>query len=319
MAAVQSSRQKVVNRAAVAVVVLLTLVYLVPIYWITSTAFKPRSLATTVPPTVLFQPEVTAFIKLFTKRVQMIGKVNPEVYDKAPWWEKRIYDLGERIIKDSNGNSELSAYPSRFLNSLIVAVSSTLLAVAMGTLTAYGFSRFRMPGEQDWLFFILSTRMLPPVVVAIPMFLMYRAVGLVDTHVGLIILYTAFNLSFSVWLMKGFIDEIPKEYEEAALVDGYTRMEAFFRIVLPQSATGIAATAVFCFITAWNEYAFALMMTNRRAQTAPPYIPSQLGSGITDWTAIAAGTLLFLLPVAIFTFLLRRHLLRGVTFGAIRK
>ena len=319
MAAVQSTRQKVLNRAAVAVVVLLTLVYLVPIYWITSTAFKPRSLATTVPPTVLFQPEVTAFIKLFTKRVQMIGKVDPEVYDKAPWWEKRIYDLGERIIKDSSGNSEPSAYPSRFLNSLIVAVSSTILAVAMGTLTAYGFSRFRMPGEQDWLFFILSTRMLPPVVVAIPMFLMYRAVGLVDTHVGLIILYTAFNLSFSVWLMKGFIDEIPKEYEEAALVDGYTRMEAFFRIVLPQSATGIAATAVFCFITAWNEYAFALMMTNRRAQTAPPYIPSQLGSGITDWTAIAAGTLLFLMPVAIFTFLLRRHLLRGVTFGAIRK
>jgi multiple sugar transport system permease protein len=319
MAAVLSARQRTLNRAAVTVVVLLTLVYLVPIYWITSTAFKPRSLATTVPPTVLFEPEVTAFIKLFTKRVQMIGRVKPEVYEKAPWWEQRIYDLGERIIKDSAGNSEPSAYPSRFINSMIISVSSTLIAVAMGTLTAYGFSRFRMPGEQDWLFFILSTRMLPPVVVAIPMFLMYRAVGLVDTHVGLIILYTAFNLSFSVWLMKGFIDEIPKEYEEAALVDGYTRMEAFFKIVLPQSATGIAATAVFCFITAWNEYAFALMLTNRRAQTAPPYIPSQLGSGVTDWTAIAAGTLLFLLPVAIFTFLLRKHLLRGVTFGAIRK
>jgi multiple sugar transport system permease protein len=319
MAAVQSTRQRVLNRTAITVVVLLTVVYLVPIYWITSTAFKPRSLATTVPPTVLFEPEVTAFIKLFTKRVQMIGQVKPEVYDKAPWWEKRIYDLGERIIKDSAGNAEPSAYPSRFINSMIISVSSTLLAVAMGTLTAYGFSRFRMPGEQDWLFFILSTRMLPPVVVAIPMFLMYRAVGLVDTHIGLIILYTAFNLSFSVWLMKGFIDEIPKEYEEAALVDGYTRMEAFFKIVLPQSATGIAATAVFCFITAWNEYAFALMMTNRRAQTAPPYIPSQLGSGVTDWTAIAAGTVLFLLPVAIFTFVLRKHLLRGVTFGAIRK
>jgi multiple sugar transport system permease protein len=319
MAAVQSTRRKTLNRAAVGIVVLLTLAYLVPIYWITSTAFKPRSLATTVPPTVLFEPEVTAYIKLFTKRVQMIGRVKPEIYDKAPWWEQRIYDLGERIIKDSSGNSEPSAYPSRFINSLIVAISSTFLAVAMGTLTAYGFSRFRMPGEQDWLFFILSTRMLPPVVVAIPMFLMYRAVGLVDTHVGLIILYTAFNLSFSVWLMKGFIDEIPKEYEEAALVDGYTRMEAFIKIVLPQSATGIAATAVFCFIAAWNEYAFALMMTNRRAQTAPPYIPSQLGSGVTDWTTIAAGTVLFLLPVAIFTFLLRRHLLRGVTFGAIRK
>ncbi len=120
-----------------------------------------------------------------------------------------------------------------------------------------------------------------------------------DTHIGLIILYTAFNLSFSVWLMKGFIDEIPIEYEEAALVDGYTRMQAFFKIVLPQAATGIAATAVFCFITAWNEYAFALMMTNRKAQTAPPYIPAQLGSGMTDWTVIAAGTFLFLLPVAI--------------------
>ena len=111
-----------------------------------------------------------------------------------------------------------------------------------------------------------------------------------DTHVGLIILYTAFNLSFSVWLMKGFIDEIPKEYEEAALVDGYTRMQAFFKIVLPEAVTGIAATAVFCFITAWNEYAFALMMTNRRAQTAPPFIPAQIGSGLTDWTMIAAGT-----------------------------
>ena len=319
MAAVQSKSHAALNRAAVALVIVVTLIYLIPIYWITTTAFKPRSLATTVPPTVLFTPELTAFVKLFTKRVQMLGQIDQEVYDKAPWWEQRIYDQGERFIKDSNGKIELSGYPSRFLNSLIIAISSTLLAVAMGTITAYGFSRFRMPGEQDWLFFILSTRMLPPVVVAIPMFLMYRAVGLVDTHIGLIILYTAFNLSFSVWLMKGFIDEIPKEYEEAALVDGYTRMEAFFKIVLPQAATGIAATAVFCFITAWNEYAFALMMTNRRAQTAPPFIPSQLGSGITDWTAIAAGTVLFLLPVAVFTFLLRKHLLRGVTFGAIRK
>jgi multiple sugar transport system permease protein len=319
MAAVRSRHYQALNRTAIAIVLLLTIVYLVPIYWIASTAFKPRSLATTVPPTVLFQPEITAFVKLFTKRVQLQGEVDKAVYEKAPWYEKRVYDGGERIIKGSDGSIELSGYPSRFLNSLIIAVISTFLAVAMGTLTAYGFSRFKMPGEQDWLFFILSTRMLPPVVVAIPMFLMYRAVGLVDSHLGLIILYTAFNLSFSVWLMKGFIDEIPVEYEEAALVDGYTRMHAFFKIVLPQAATGIAATAVFCFITAWNEYAFALTMTNRRAQTAPPFIPSQLGSGLTDWTTIAAGTFLFLLPVAIFTFVLRKHLLRGVTFGAIRK
>ena len=318
MAAVKSLRQKTFNRIAIAAVVVVTIVFLSPLYWIGSTAFKPRSLATTVPPTVFFQPEITSFIKLFTKRVQMTKPVDKETYDKAPWYEQRIYDGGERMLKVGN-SIQLSQYPNRFLNSLIVAVISTLVAVSMGTITAYGFSRFRIAGEADLLFFILSTRMLPPVVVAIPMYLMYRQVGLNDTHIGLIILYTAFNLSFSVWLMKGFMDEIPKEYEEAALVDGYTRLQAFFKIVLPEAATGIAATAVFCFITAWNEYAFALMMTNRRAQTAPPFIPAQVGSGLTDWTTIAAGTFLFLLPVAIFTFALRGHLLRGVTFGAIRK
>jgi multiple sugar transport system permease protein len=318
MAVVSSPRAAVLNKLAIFSVLIATVIFLAPIYWIGSTAFKPRSLATTVPPTVLFQPEITAFIKLFTKRVQMTKPVEPDVYAAAPWWEKRIYDGGERVLRVKD-EVQLSQYPNRFMNSLIVAVISTVLAVGMGTFTAYGFSRFKVAGEADLLFFILSTRMLPPVVVAIPMFLMYRVVGMTDTHPGLIILYVAFNLSFSVWLMKGFMDEIPKEYEEAALVDGYTRMQAFFKIVLPEAATGIAATAVFCFITAWNEYAFALILTNRRAQTTPPFIPAQMGSGLTDWSVIAAGTFLFLLPVAIFTFTLRSHLLRGVTFGAIRK
>jgi multiple sugar transport system permease protein len=318
MAIVSSSGTRVRNRLAIAAVVIVTLIFLAPIYWIASTAFKPREVATSVPPTVVFQPETTAFVKLFTRRVQLRAPPTEEQYAAAPWWEQRIFDGGERVLR-VKGDVQLSAYPNRFMNSLIVAITSTILAVGMGTLTAYGFSRFRVAGENDWLFFILSTRMLPPVVVAIPMFLMYRALGLTDTHVGLIILYTAFNLSFSVWLMKGFMDEIPREYEEAALVDGYTRMQAFWKIVLPEAVTGIAATAVFCFIIAWNEYAFALIMTNRRAQTAPPFIPAQVGSGLTDWTTIAAGTFLFLLPVAIFTFALRHHLLRGVTFGAIRK
>ena len=318
MAAVRSRHKALLNRLAIAAVLLATVIFLGPIYWIGSTAFKPKDLAITTPPTVFFTPEITPFIRLFTKRVQMQKQVGPADYAAAPWWEQRIYDGGERVLKVGN-TAQLSQYPDRFANSLLVAIISTVLAVSMGTITAYGFSRFKMPGENDLLFFILSTRMLPPVVVAIPMFLMYRIVGLNDSHFGLIILYVAFNLSFSVWLMKGFMDEIPKEYEEAALVDGYTRLQAFWKIVLPEAATGIAATAVFCFITAWNEYAFALIMTNRRAQTAPPYIPSQIGSGLPDWTTIAAGTFLFLLPVAIFTFLLRSHLLRGVTFGAIRK
>ncbi|MER8481984.1 carbohydrate ABC transporter permease [Mesorhizobium sp. M1322] len=319
MAAVTTSTERSLNKLAIVGVLIITMIFLAPIYWIASTAFKPRNLATTIPPTVVFQPEISPFVKLFTKRSQLRTAPTPEQYAAAPWWERLVFDGGEKVVRSGRGDVQWSGYPNRFMNSLIVAITSTILAVGMGTFTAYGFSRFKIKGEQDLLFFILSTRMLPPVVVAIPMFLMYRVVGLNDTHWGLIILYTAFNLSFSVWLMKGFMDEIPKEYEEAALVDGYTRMEAFFKIVLPEAATGIAATAVFCFITAWNEYAFALIMTNRRAQTAPPFIPSQVGSGLSDWTVIAAGTFLFLLPVAIFTFLLRNHLLRGMSFGAIRK
>ena len=319
MAAVRTSSEVALNRVAIVAVLVVTLIFLAPIYWIASTAFKPRNLSTTIPPTIVFTPEISPFVKLFTKRSQLRNQPTPEEYAAAPWWERMVFDGGEKVIRDGKGQVQWSAYPDRFMNSLIVAITSTILAVGMGTFTAYGFSRFKVKGEADLLFFILSTRMLPPIVVAIPMYLMFRVVGLNDTHWGLIILYTAFNLSFSVWLMKGFMDEIPKEYEEAALVDGYTRMEAFFKIVLPEAATGIAATAVFCFITAWNEYAFALIMTNRKAQTAPPFIPSQIGSGLPDWTVIAAGTFLFLLPVAIFTFLLRNHLLRGVTFGAIRK
>jgi multiple sugar transport system permease protein len=319
MAAVRTSSEVALNRVAIAAVLIVTLIFLAPIYWIGSTAFKPRNLSTTIPPTIVFTPEISPFVKLFTKRSQLRTQPSPEEYAAAPWWERMVFDGGEKVVRDGKGQVQWSAYPNRFMNSLIVAITSTILAVGMGTFTAYGFSRFKVKGEADLLFFILSTRMLPPIVVAIPMYLMFRVFGLNDTHWGLIILYTAFNLSFSVWLMKGFMDEIPKEYEEAALVDGYTRMEAFFKIVLPEAATGIAATAVFCFITAWNEYAFALIMTNRKAQTAPPFIPSQIGSGLPDWTVIAAGTFLFLLPVAIFTFLLRNHLLRGVTFGAIRK
>ena len=193
----------------------------------------------------------------------MRKKPNTKQRNDLNWADKVMLKSGQAIIGQSD-------YVRRLDNSLIIAVSSTVLSVGLGLLAAYAFSRFQVPGEGDLLFFILSTRMLPPVVVTIPIFLMYRELNLYDTHIGMIFLYTAFNLSFSVWLLKGFIDEIPQEYEEAALVDGYTRLQAFIRIVLPQAVTGIAATTVFCFIFAWNEYAFALMLTTERARTAPP-------------------------------------------------
>ena len=189
-----------------------------------------------------------------------------------------------------------SKFAQRYVNSLVIGFGSTFLAVFLGVLAAYAFSRFRVPLRDDLLFFILSTRMMPPIAVAIPIYLMYRQLGLSDTWLGMILLYTAVNVSLAVWLLKGFIDEIPREYEEAAMVDGYTRFQAFWKVVLPQASTGIAATAIFCLIFAWNEYAFAVLLTSGEAQTAPPFIPIIIGEGGQDWPAVAAGTTLFLIP-----------------------
>src|SRR5258705_8710589 len=146
---------------------------------------------------------------------------------------------------------------------------------------------------------------------------MYRAVGCSDSHFGMILLYTAVNVSLAVWLLKGFMDEIPREYEDAAMVDGYTRLQAFRKVVLPQAATGIVATAIFCLIFAWNEYAFAVLLTSGEAQTAPPFIPIIIGEGGQDWPAVAAGSTVFLFPILVFTVLLRQQLPRGVTFRGL--
>jgi multiple sugar transport system permease protein len=205
-------------------------------------------------------------------------------------------------------------------SSIITGVLSTLAAVCLGTLAAYGFSRFRIAGARDWLFFILSTRFLPPLAVVVPVLLMYRWFALENTHVGLIVLYTSFNLSLAVWLMKGFIDEIPREFEEAAWIDGYTRVSTFRRVIIPQAATGMAVTGVFCLISSWNEFGFAMTLNNYEARTVPVYFAGLQGNihGV-PWPQIAAGMMLFVAPIILFTVLVRRHLLRGVTFGTIKR
>jgi len=205
-------------------------------------------------------------------------------------------------------------------NSVIIGVFSTLAAVCLGTLCAYGFSRFRIPGAKDWLFFVLSTRFLPPLAVVVPVLVMYRHFALENTHLGLILLYTSFNLSLAVWLMKGFMDEIPRAFEEAALVDGYSRLAAFVRVIVPQAATGMAVTAVFCLISSWNEFGFAMTLNNYEAKTVPVYFAGLQGNidGV-PWPQIAAGMTIFVAPIVLFTVLVRKHLLRGVTFGTIKQ
>jgi len=306
---------KIFRSIRILIVIILAFIGLIPIFVMGVTAFKSRADIVSVPPKLTFEPTLEGFVFLLTERSQLSRARQEEANQNAD-------DLGlfDRIaLRNGQVITGPSDFVMRLRNSLIIAGGSTIISVVLGVFAAYAFSRFNIPGKDDLLFFILSTRMLPAVVVAVPIFLMFRQIGLHDTHLGMIILYTVFNLSLTVWLLKGFIDEIPREYEEAAMVDGYTRIQAFYKIVLPQAVTGIAATTVFALIFAWNEYAFALMLTSQKARTAPPAIATMQGRGGIEWSAIAAGSLAFLIPVIIITFALRKHLLRGVTFGAIRQ
>lgn len=291
---------------------LYALITLMPLIWIVMTGFKSSSDAIAYPPKVIFSPSLEGYVNLFTSQTRLTPEQVATTPPPDTWYDKQVHSRQMVIVGPSR-------FGQRFLNSVIIGFGSTFLSVFLGTLAAYAFSRFRVPIKEDLMFFILSTRMMPPIAAAIPIFLMFRELGLSDTKLGMILLYTGVNLSLAVWLLKGFIDEIPFEYEEAALIDGYTRFQAFCKVVLPQAATGIASTAIFCLIFAWNEYAFAVLLTSGNAQTAPPFIPTIIGFGGLDWPAVAAGTTIFLLPITIFTILLRKHLLRGITFGAVRK
>jgi multiple sugar transport system permease protein len=207
-----------------------------------------------------------------------------------------------------------------FVNSVIVATASTVIATVLGVPAAWAYSRFKLVAKKDQLFFILSTRFMPPVVVVIPLFLMFRDLNLLDTRLGLTLVYAAFNLPFTIWMMKGFIDEVPAEYEEAAMLDGFSRFEAFWRVTMPLLIPGIAATAVFALIFSWNEFVFSIfLITDPETRTAPSAIAGLIGGTTIDWGLVAASAMTFAIPVLVFAFLVRKHLVAGVTLGAVRR
>ncbi len=279
---------------------LVFLFFMFPLYWILISSFKTRAdVVTTVPsyiPYVEFEPTLNNY------RDVLFG--------------------GERASGEGStvtSSADVSEFRDRLINSIIITGASTALAVFVGTLTAYAVSRFNIPLEDDFMFFVLSTKMLPPIVVLIPIFVLFSDFGLRDSYIGLIILYTAFNLPFVVWIMKGFFDEIPKEYEDAAMVDGYSRFQAIYKIVLPEAIPAMAATAVFSIIVSWNEFVLVNFLNRNVAGTVPPFLNSIIGVGAVEWGRLAAASVIYVIPVIIFTFIVRNHLLRGVTFGAVRR
>lgn len=206
-------------------------------------------------------------------------------------------------------------------NSLIIAVSVTCISLVFGTFAAYGLARFTYFGsfKKHISFWILSTRMIPPIVTLVPLYVLFSTVGLLNTKWSMIIAYTGFNLPFVVWMMKGYFSEIPREMEESAMVDGDTRFGAMLRIAIPLAKPSIAATAIFSFLLSWNEMLLALILSDTAAsQTFPVALGTRISQHQIFWGEITAGGVVAILPVVILAFTVQRHLVRGLSFGAVK-
>lgn len=253
-------------------------VAMLPVVWMVMTAFMPRDVAKAVPPQWIFTPTLDAFRVLIVDK-GMLGYLK---------------------------------------NSLIVSVSSTFLSVTLGMFCAYALARFDFAGKEDVSFWILTNRMMPAVAVILPMFLIFKTLNLLDTYFGLILLYTAMQLPFVVWMLKGYFEDIPRQLEEIALVDGDTWFGAFRRVVLPLMAPSITATAIFVLILSWNEYAFALFLSGSTTKTLPPAVVTFAVNAEVSWDVLGAACLIITAPIMIFVIAVQKQFIRGLSMGMVR-
>jgi multiple sugar transport system permease protein len=272
-------------RYGIIIIALLWTVF--PIAWLIITSFKPPDEIMVKPPVFFFQPTLDNYLYAIHKAnfLRFIG------------------------------------------NTLLVAVVSTIFVIVLGALAAYSFARYNVGGGSI-LFFILTTRMFPAIAVILPYFLIFKEIG--NTGIGeflqvgldkpgaLIVSYTMFNLPFAIWLMVSFFQDIPRELEESARLDGYTRLQVLRKVVLPLAAPGIAVTAIFCLIFAWNEFLFAYILTRDAARTITVGVESFFTLRGILWGPVAAAATISVVPMLIFVLVLQRYMVRGLTFGAVR-
>ncbi|MBZ9994285.1 carbohydrate ABC transporter permease [Mesorhizobium sp. BH1-1-4] len=254
------------------------ILFMTPIYLILVSSLKPAALMFSRPPAFIFTPTLDNYYDLFAMR----------------------------------------PFHLQILNSLIVALGSTAFSLTVGTLAAYAVSRIKSKWINDVAFWILSMRMFPPIAVVVPYYIIFQSLGLLDTPLALIIVYSTFNIPLTVWLMKGFFDEVPEALEEAAQVDGHGVFATFLHVTLPLTAPGLAVSAVFCFIFSWNEFLFALMLTGSKAQTVTVAVMSFWSSDAVQWGRIMAGSLVVLIPGVIFVLTCQRWLVKGLTMGSVK-
>jgi multiple sugar transport system permease protein len=259
-----------------------------PVLWIALSSLKSRQDLFALPPRFIFTPDFSGYQAVF----------------------------GVGAARDSAAAIGLT---QALMNSIVVSIGGTILATVLGTLAGYAASRFRFWGRDDFMFFALSTRMIPPTAVLVFYHVMFARLGLTDTVTGLILVTTFINLGLATWIMKGFFDGVPTEVEAIARINGYSRFYAFRKLVLPMVKGGVAATAGFCFIFAWNEYTFTSILSTTRANTLPVRLSSAMGATGIEWTQIFAAGMVLTVPVVVFFYLIRRHLLMGMTFGVLGK
>lgn len=257
-----------------------------PLLWLFLSSLKTRLDLFSIPPKFFFTPTLHGYKSLF-------------------------------IITYKDGSTGLSEIIGTMINSVVIAGTGTILAVGLGTMAGYAASRFDFKGKGDFMFFVLSTRMLPAVAVLVSFHIMFSRLGLADTRFGMTLLYILVNIGLATWIMKGFFDSVPQDVEEVALINGYSRFYAFRKLVLPMVKGGIAATTGFCFIFAWNEFTFASIISTTRAKTLPVRISAALGKEGLDWAMVAAAGVLLIIPITVLFYLIRRHLLMGMTFGVL--
>lgn len=275
-------------------ILLIAVFFLFPLYWIVTMSFKPQDEWSPVGGKIYWLPAHWTFDNF--SQALGIKQVQSQFFSAAP------IDASQPII-----------------HSIVAATGGTLLAMAVGVFAAYGIARFRSGGRL-LPFQILQLRMFPPIVVIIPLLIMFTYLGLVDTYLGLILVYGAITFPFVVWLMRSFFQEVPREIGEAAIVDGCTQWGAFFKAILPQVRGGLAATALFVFILNWSDFLIALVLTSNNVVTAPVFLSSLQSAGAgQEYGPQAALGLVLVVPPAIFGLAIQRYLVRGLTFGAIKR
>ena len=268
-----------------------------PIYYWITVAFKvPREIFDNPPRVVDFSPTIENFEKVFGFNLNLGGEL--------------------QTVGMGGGNFYMTP---RLWDSIVIAVFSTLLAVVISTLASYALSRMTFRGRHHFVAWVLSTRMMPPVAVAIPMFFIFKGLSLLDTYTGMILVHALMNLPLAVLLLKSFFDDIPAEIDESAVVDGASRFLIFRRIVLPMAKGGIAATAVLCFIFSWTEFLFALTLTQTGIKTVPVVSSTFVTSTGTAWGNMAALGTAAMIPAFVFILLVQKHLVRGLTMGSLKQ